>query len=62
MTSRCIHQRLESVKKPILVQSGSSPASNAIEQEHYLLGIVLITEHQLLLFAVKNIILPTLKD
>lgn len=45
MTSRCIHQCLEGVKKPILVQSGSSPASNATEQEHSLLEIVLITEH-----------------
>jgi len=45
MTSRWIHQCLEGVKKPILVQSGSAPASSAIEQEHYLLGIVLITEH-----------------
>lgn len=31
MTSRCIHQCLEVVKKPILVQAGSSPASNAAE-------------------------------
>lgn len=54
ITSRCIHQSLEGVKKPISVQSGSSLASSAIEQEHYLLRIVLITEHQLL-FAVKNI-------
>lgn len=44
MTSRCIHQCLEGVKKPILVQSGLS-ASSAVEQEHYLLGVVLITEH-----------------
>ena len=45
MTSRCIHQCLEGVKKPILVQSGSSPTSNAIEQEQYLLEIILTTEH-----------------
>lgn len=57
MTSRCIHQCLEGVKKPILVQSGSFLASNAIEQEHYLLGIVMITEHELHLLAVKNTVL-----
>lgn len=45
MTSRCVHQCLEGVKKPILIQSGSSSASNALEQEHCLLGIDLITEH-----------------
>lgn len=61
MTSRCIHQCLEGVKKPILVWSGS-PASNAIEQEHYLLGIVLITEYYLILFAAKSRIIPMLKD
>lgn len=62
MTSRCINQCLEGVRKAVLVQSGSFPASKGVEQEHYLLGIVLITEHELLLFAVKNIILPMLKD
>lgn len=42
ITSRCIHQSLEGVKKPISVQAGFSLASSAIEPEHYLSGIVLI--------------------
>lgn len=62
MTSRCINQCLEGVRKAVLVHSDSFPASKAVEQGHCLLGIVLITEHELLLFAVQNIILPTLKD
>ncbi|OXB51980.1 hypothetical protein ASZ78_006154, partial [Callipepla squamata] len=53
ITSRCIHQSLEGVKKPILVQPGSSLASSTIEQDYHL-GIVLITEYQLLC-TVKHI-------